>query len=356
MTPCEKAPLDCAAAPADPHALPAWLLDAWLQARAAGASDLHLASSRHPVMRSHGRLHVLDALPPCPPPPWPALAPWLRGADTVLDHRRGEADGALSHAIGGRVRWNLAWHEEGLLLVLRLLPGHIPATGDVQLNAAQLALVGRDHGLLLVTGATGSGKSSTLAALVGHWRMQQGGHVLTLEDPVEMKHPAGPGQITQREVGRDCADFPSGLRAALRQDPDLILVGEIRDGETARLALTAAETGHLVLATLHAATAAGAIDRYAGLFPGEEQPMVRLLLADCLIGILAQQLVWRDGQAQACREVLVATPAVRALVREHRLAQLESVMQTGAASGMQTLTQALAQIEAGRAQPGRETG
>lgn len=303
-----------------------WLRDAWSEARRRGASDLHLASGHPPQLRMGGVLRCSE-LPPCPPPPW---AGWPEAGE-----------GALDDPVLGRARWSLARHERGLLLVLRLLQDAIPTPSQVQLSPQQLALVMQPHGLLLVTGATGSGKSSTLAALVSHWRQQQPGHVLTLEDPVELRHPPAPGQITQREVGRDCLSFAEGLRAALRQDPDIILVGEIRDAETASLALTAAETGHLVLATLHSRTAIGAIDRLTSLFSDPMQ--ARVQLADTLVGILAQQLHWRDGRAQALREVLVATSAVRHLIREHRLHQLETVMQTGAALGMQTLAQALAQ-------------
>lgn len=329
-----------------------WLLQAWRMARAAGASDLHLTSDAPPCQRVGGVLQALPGLPPCPPLPWTGLAGLLPGAETLLSScAGGEAEGALARAGCGRARWSLARHQDGLLLVLRLLPDQVPTPAEVQLTPQQTALVAREHGLLLVTGATGAGKSSTLAALVQHWRSGHAGHVLTLEDPVELRHPAGPGRVTQREIGHDCASFADGLRAALRQDPDVILVGEIRDGETARLALTAAETGHLVLATLHAATAAGAIERLTGLFPGHEQGLARLQLADCLIAVMAQTLV-RDAEgARACREVLVATPAVRHLIREHRLAQLDSVMQTGAAVGMQTHAQALARLPAMAARP-----
>ncbi len=327
-----------------------WLLSAWQQARAAGASDLFLTSGNRPRIRVAGRLSRLATLPHCPQPSWAALAPalGLQANHALLSGRHaGSAEGMLSDAGLGRARWSLARQQRGLMLVLRLLRDHLPSLADVQLETAQAALIERPHGLLLVTGATGSGKSCTLAALVQHWRTRRDGHVLTLEDPVEFVYPSPAGcngLVSQHEVGRDCASYDAGLRAALRQNPDLILIGELRDRETARLALAAAETGHLVLATLHAATAIGAIDRLLGLFPGEERELARLQLADSLIAIMAQQLLATPGGLQACREVLVATPAIRHLIREHRLSQIETAMQTGQEAGMQTRARALARL------------
>lgn len=328
-----------------------WLLHAWHAARDHGASDLHLASGAPPCLRITGVL-AATALPPCPPLPWGTLASLLPEAATLLaGATMAEAEGALAHPALGRARWSLARHQDGLLLVLRLLADALPTPDSVQLEAAHSALVLRPHGLLLVTGATGAGKSSTLAALVGHWRAHHDGHVLTLEDPVELRYPPGRGRVTQREVGRDCISYADGLRAALRQDPDVILIGEIRDEDSARLALTAAETGHLVLSTLHAASAAGAIERYCGLFAGPAQALARLQLADSLVAIMAQTLETGPRGRQACREVLVATPAVRHLIREHRLGQLDHVMQTGAGHGMRTRAQALAALAC---EPGQE--
>lgn len=329
-----------------------WLMAAWQRAREAGASDLFLTSGHTPRMRMRGHLSTLTGLPCCPPPSWSALASRLGlTADDMLltGHGRGAAEGMLSDAVLGRARWSLARQQDGLMLVLRLLRDHLPTLADVQLDAAQAALAEHAHGLLLVTGATGSGKSCTLAALVQHWRMRRDGHVLTLEDPVEFIYPAlpgGNGLVSQHEVGRDCSSYDAGLRTALRQNPDLILIGELRDRETARLALAAAETGHLVLATLHAATAIGAIDRLLGLFPGEERELARMQLADSLVAIMAQQLLPVAAGLRACREVLVATPAVRHLIREHRLSQIETAMQTGQEAGMQTRARALARLSA----------
>ncbi|MEL0029101.1 MAG: ATPase, T2SS/T4P/T4SS family, partial [Perlucidibaca sp.] len=231
-----------------------------------------------PCLRVAGRVAGSGRLPPCPDLPWSDLGALLdnpAGAALLDGQGAGQAEGALQHDQLGRARWSLARHQGGLLLVLRLLREQVPDLTEVGLTAAQASLVEHRHGLLLVTGATGSGKSCTLAALVQHWRTRIGGHVLTLEDPVEMIYPPEPGLVSQRDIGRDCGSFAQGLHAALRQAPDLILIGELRDRESARLALAAAETGHLVLATLHASRAVGAMDRLLGLFPGDERDLAR---------------------------------------------------------------------------------
>ncbi|MDZ4299048.1 MAG: PilT/PilU family type 4a pilus ATPase [Moraxellaceae bacterium] len=319
------------------HKLPTWLLNAWRLAKAAGSSDLHLLSSQKPRWRIHGQLCIAHDLPPCPPAPWPDISPTAMGH--ALEH-----DGAWSEPELGRVRWNLSANESGLLLCLRLINEHIPSATALQITQPQLALMQHKQGLVLVTGATGSGKSSTLAALVQHWRSQHQGHVLTLEDPIEFCYPSADDLVSQRAIGRDSHCFADALRAGLRQDPDLILIGELRDLETARLALTAAETGHLVLTTLHTRTAISAIDRLLCLFPGNEQAQARMQLADSLIAVLAQELIWRQGQAAACREVLINTPAVRHLIRDQQINQIHSLMQTGQSLGMQTRDQAYARL------------
>jgi twitching motility protein PilT len=198
----------------------------------------------------------------------------------------------------------------------------------------------------LVVGPTGSGKSTTLAAMTNHINQTAAKHILTIEDPVEFVYQAQKCLVTQREVGRDTPNFADALKAALREDPDVILLGEMRDLETIRLALTAAETGHLVLATLHTATAPQAIERIVDVFPGEERDLARTLLADVLRAVVAQQLIARtDGTGRvAAHEILVGTPAVRNLIREDKTAQLVSVMQTGQQQGMQTMAQSLERL------------
>lgn len=322
-----------------------WLLTAWAQALAAQAADLHLSSGQMPLMRCRGQLVPLPSCAPCPAWPWPGLAAWFSDATAqrlLQGQTAGEAEGAFEHPTLGRARWSLARSDHGLMLVMRLIRGQVPSLPDVQLDATLANRLLPAQGLVLITGATGSGKSSTLAALVEHRRQTQGGHVITLEDPIEFRYGTGSGnsRISQREIGRDSPGFASALRAALRQDPDVLLIGELRDAETARLALSAAETGHLVLTTLHTASAVGAIDRLLSLFPPDEQELAQALLAETLVGVLAQELIWQDGQARALREVLIATSAVRHLIREHRLAQIHSVMQTGGSLGMQTRAQA----------------
>lgn len=313
-------------------ALPSPLNDAWAAAFAVGASDLHLHEGQSPVWRRAGRLEV-------------APLPTLHLTESQLRHALGDsAWGVWDDPDWGRARWQRGRAETGWTLVARLLPQRIPCPAEVQLSPPLCALMTATQGLLLVTGATGSGKTSTLAALIQHWRTHQSGHVLTLEDPIEFVYPPGPGLITQRTVGRDVVDGATGLREALRQDPDLILLGELRDRETAELALMAAETGHLVLATLHARHAASALDRLLGLFDPAARDLARQQLADSLIAVLAQQLVWRGSHAQACREVLIGTPAVRHLIREAQLTQLESIQQTQRSCGMRTAAQAAAEL------------
>lgn len=350
-----------------------WFMQAWADAFAHGASDLHLVSGSPPRMRCKGQFRLLSEQPCCPKLPWQSIAgllalsqddPLLNPESTRSTHKptaiQHTQEGVLVHAKLGRGRWCLARQEQGLMLSIRLLPHTMPDLNFVDLNL-QLANLVEHKGLLLVTGATGSGKSSTLAALVQHWRSQHIGHVLTLEDPIELIYPETEGLVTQRQIGRDCASFSDGLRSSLRQDPDVILIGEIRDYDSARLALTCAETGHLVLATLHTRTAVGAINRLLSFFPANEQALAQSLLADTLIAILSQALYWppqttlinalssSERQIQVCREVLIAIPAVRHLIRQQQLNQINNIMQTHSSIGMLTREQALAHLQRTRA-------
>jgi twitching motility protein PilT len=323
------------------------MLDSLLRAAAAlQASDIHLSAGMPPLARVRGALQPLDQT---------ALGnAQIRAIiDSVLpeSQRRRFADGAACdfafHSEGiGRYRANAYRQQRGVALALRPIPETVPSLASIQAPAILRQLATQAHGLVLIVGPTGSGKTTTLAAMVDDINHTAAKHVLTIEDPVEFVYTPDRCLITQREVGRDTPSFADALKAALREDPDVILLGEMRDLETIRLALTAAETGHLVLATLHTATAAQAVERIVDVFPGAERDLARTLLADVLRAVVAQELLPRkDGQGRiAAHEVLVGTPAVRNLIREQKGAQLLSAMQTGQQFGMQTMAQSLATL------------
>jgi twitching motility protein PilT len=238
------------------------------------------------------------------------------------------------------------WHHQGVGVVLRPITDGVPTLASLQCPAALADWATQAHGLVLVTGPTGSGKSSTLAAMVQHIHQHQARHIITLEDPIEFVHGPGQGLVTQREVGRDTASFASGLRAALREDPDVIMVGELRDTTSIRLALTAAETGHLVLATLHTNSAASSITRLVDVFEPAEKAWVQSQLSASLLGI-ASQVLLRRAQAPgrvAAFEVLRATPAIGQMIREQKISQIAHALQTGARWGMHSLAQDLQRL------------
>jgi twitching motility protein PilT len=256
-------------------------------------------------------------------------------------------DFAVTLLSGKRLRASAFVHIHGVSLTLRLLPEECPQLSTLGAPRVIPDLLSSDNGLILVTGATGSGKSTTLAAMVDYLNHHSDGHILTLEDPVEYVYQSQRCLIQQREIGLHCPSFAQALRAALREDPDVILLGELRDSETIRLALTAAETGHLVLATLHTRGAAQAIERLVDTFPAEEKDPVRNQLAGSLRAVLAQKLV-RDlqGGRVALFEMLVNTPASANLIREGKTWQLPGVIQTGQQAGMQNFDQSLAERKA----------
>lgn len=304
-------------------------------ARARGASDVHLAAGRLPVMRLHGQLQAMAETPITAVQLEQSLREVLSERLLAELQRRGEVDAALSEAQGGRLRLNAYRQSGSYAVAVRLLADRIPGCEELGLPAAVQQLAALERGLVLVTGSTGSGKSTTLAALVQKINSTRSVHVLTLEDTIEYVYPAGKALISQREVGRDTESFASGLRSALRQDPDVILVGELRDAEAIAIALTAAETGHLVLATLHTQDAVSSVTRLVELLP-ERQQQVRTQLAECLQAVVCQRLLPRaDGHGRAAAfEVLIATPALRNLIREAKTHQLVSYMQTGKQYGM----------------------
>ncbi|QEQ90143.1 PilT/PilU family type 4a pilus ATPase [Pseudomonas putida] len=316
--------------------------DLLARAVAVQASDLHLAAGQTPMLRLDGELQRM-AMPPL------AAGTLVEGMATLLDDTQreqwaqgAELDLALALPALGRFRVNLFRQLNGPAATFRLIPGRIATLDELALTDVFQAVVQYRDGLVLVGGPTGSGKSSTLATLLDQLNREQALHIITLEDPVEVIHSSQRSLVNQREVGRHSSGFAQGLRSALRQDPDVIMIGELRDLQTIRLALQAAETGHLVLATVHARSAASSIERLVEVFAADEKPLVRSMLAESLQMVVAQVLVRRVGGGRvAAREVLVATPAVRNLVREGRMAQLCSVMQAGGAQGMRTMEGAL---------------
>jgi twitching motility protein PilT len=307
-------------------------------------SDLHLRNDGAVRWRQRGRL---EPAPFSAPEPQQLLQTWLGKAAFEQWEKEHQCDFAVQTDGTTRLRASAFRHAGGVSLVLRLLPESCPQLTELGVPPAVIELLNEESGLILVTGATGSGKSTTLAAMVDNLNHRREGHILTLEDPVEFIHHSERCLIHQREVGAHCASFAAALRVALRQDPDVILLGELRDTETIRLALTAAETGHLVLSTLHTRGAPQAIERLVDVFPAGEKDQVRSQLAGSLCAVLAQKLLPdKQGGRVALYELLVNTPAVGSLIREGKTHQLPGVLQTGQQAGMLTFAQSYLQRQA----------
>jgi twitching motility protein PilT len=320
--------------------------DILLEVIDSGASDLHLTAGSPPMVRKKGKLGALDY-------------PVLNSQDTreivysILNNeqrKRLETDWQidLSYSVPNRARFrvNAFMQRASIGAVMRTIPSDIPALRDLGLPPVLEELTNKPRGFVLVTGPTGSGKSTTLAAMIDIINEQRHEHILTIEDPIEFLHRHKNCIVNQRELGTDATTFANGLKAALRQDPDVILVGEMRDLETMATALTAAETGHLVFATLHTQDTSSTVDRIVDAFPPAQQHQVRVQLSMALQGIVTQQLLpTQDGKGRVCAtEVLVPTPGVRNLIREGKTHQIYSTLQTGASHGMQTMDASLVDL------------
>ena len=311
------------------------------------ASDLHLTAGAPPMLRQRGRLVALENYPRLTPED---TREFIYSILTTEQRRRLETDLQLDFAyvVPGRARFRVnAYFQRGAVAAaFRLIPSEIVAIDSLGLPPIVHELTRRPRGLVLVTGPTGSGKSTTLAAMIDEINQTREEHIVTIEDPIEFVHAHKRCIINQRELGNDATSFASALKAALRQDPDVILVGEMRDLDTISTALTAAETGHLVFATLHTQDAPQTIDRIIDVFPPAQQAQIRVQLSVTLQGVITQQLLpTADGAGRcvAC-EVLVPTAAVRNLIREGKIHQIPSVIQTGSAHGMQSMDSALATL------------
>lgn len=303
------------------------------------ASDLHLSAGNPPVFRIYGSLKRIksDSL----------TSDDIRSMlySIMTDEQRAEyektqdLDFAIAFGEKARFRVNAFVNRQGAAAVFRTIPSTIPSMSDLDLPPIMRRFAEMEKGIVLVTGPTGSGKSTTLAAIINHINETTSKHILTIEDPVEFYHTSKKSLVNHREVGMDTKTFARALKSALREDPDVILVGEMRDHETISLALTAAETGHLVFGTLHASTAPKTIDRIIDVFPANDKNMARSMLSSSIQGVVSQALLKRagDGGRIAAFEVLVGTGAVRNLIRENQIPQLYSIMQTGARYGMTTM-------------------
>lgn len=312
-----------------------WLSNIYHQ----GASDLHLTVGSPPVFRLHGQLKKLDGENLIPKDTEAILEAILTDDQLATFNDRGELDFSYSVPKVARFRVNAYRQRSSINFAFRVVPPEIPSMEALKLPGILKTLCEKPQGLILVVGPTGSGKSTTLASMINHINTTTSHHIITLEDPIEYLHQHKNSIIEQREIGFDTQSFANGLRAALRQDPDVILVGEMRDLETIRTAITAAETGHLVFGTLHTSDAPSTIDRIIDVFPPGQQAQIRIQLASELVSVISQRLFPTpnyDGR-RAALEIMINNPAISNLIRNEKIYQIPSVIQTSRAQGMQTL-------------------
>ena len=310
------------------------------------ASDLHLSSGLPPMLRVHGDIRRIN-LPAMEHKDVHSLVyDIMSDAQRKIFEENLEVDFSFEIPNLARFRVNAFNQERGAAAVFRTIPSRVLSLEELATPKIFAELALKPRGLVLVTGPTGSGKSTTLAAMVNHANENIMGHILTVEDPIEFVHESKKCLINQRELGEQTLSFSNALRSALREDPDVILIGEMRDLETIRLALTAAETGHLVFGTLHTSSAAKTIDRIVDVFPAAEKDMTRSMLSESLVAVISQSLIKRkDGSGRiAAHEIMIGNSAIRNLIRENKIAQMYSVIQTSLGQGMQTLDQNLQEL------------
>jgi twitching motility protein PilT len=310
------------------------------------ASDLHLSAGLPPMIRIHGDMRRINVPPLTHQDVHSMVYDIMSDGQRKVYEENLEVDFSFEIPGLSRFRVNAFNQNRGAAAVFRTIPSKVLTLDDLKAPAVFADLAMKPRGLVLVTGPTGSGKSTTLAAMVNHRNENDMGHILTVEDPIEFVHESKKSLINQRELGPHTHSFANALKSALREDPDVVLVGELRDLETIRLALTAAETGHLVFGTLHTSSAAKTIDRVVDVFPSDEKEMVRTMLSESLEAVISQTLLkTRDGSGRiAAHEIMIATPAIRHLIRENKISQMYSMMQTSSGMGMQTLDQCLSEL------------
>ncbi len=310
------------------------------------ASDLHISAGMPPIVRINGDMKKINIPPLSKEMTQDMIYDIMNDKQRKTFEENLETDFAIELSGVSRFRVNAFIQDRGMAAVFRAIPAKVLTLEDLNAPAIFKDIVSVPRGLILVTGPTGSGKSTTLAAMIDYINSHKEEHIITIEDPIEFLHTSKRSLINQRELSTHTLSFSNALRSALREDPDIILVGELRDIETMRLAMTAAETGHLVLATLHTSSAPKTIDRIVDSFPGSEKDMVRSMLSESLRAVISQTLIkTADGKRRvAAHEIMIGVPAIRNLIRENKIAQMVSVIQTGQVHGMKTLDQNLIEL------------